>query len=119
MKDVGRSVSAILLSIAVIGVMAISVLQIFGGIYFGYSFLYYVPALCAFVMFPLATIGSRGARIFAVYVALGLFVGSYFFRNWHDVELASRESVWLVMIPHGAQLVLCVGVFLFAHRRGT
>jgi hypothetical protein len=116
-KEVGKRAIAVVLAVVVIGIAAVSALQIFGGFFFGYSFWYYVPPICTLAMLPVPTIGRSGPRLLVAYSLFSLFVLSYVLRNWRDVEIASRESVWLVIAPHLLQFTLCLSVLLLAHRR--
>jgi hypothetical protein len=117
MKDVGKRVTALIVTVVGIGIAAVSALQIFGGLFFGYSFWYYVPPICTLAMLPVVAIGQLGPRLLAAYSLMGMFVVSYVLRNWRDVEIASRESDWLVIAPHVLQFTLCLSVLLLAHRR--
>jgi hypothetical protein len=117
MKDVGKRATALIITVVAIGVAALSLLQIFGGFFFGYPFWYYVPSISTLAMLPVATIGQRRPRLLVAYSLFGLFVLSYVVRNWRDVEIAIRESVWLVIAPHVLQFTLCLTVLFLAHRR--
>jgi hypothetical protein len=116
-KEVGKRAIAVAATVVVIGIAAVSVLQILGGLFFGYSFWYYVPPICTLAMLPTATIEQSASRLIVAYGLFGLLILSYVLRNWRDVEIASRESVWLVVTPHILQFTLCLAVLLVAHRR--
>lgn len=117
MTDVAKRTLAVVVTVFAIGVAGVSILQIFGGFFFAYSFWYYVPAICTLVMLPVATIKRRRQRLFVAYSLFGLFFLSYVFRNWRDVEIARQESILLVIVPHVVQLALCLSVLIFAHRQ--
>jgi hypothetical protein len=116
-KDAGKRTKALFVTVIVIVIAALSVLQIFGGIFFGYSFWYYVPPICTLAMLPVANIEQSRPRLLAAYSLFGVFILSYVLRNWRDVEIASRDSVWKVIAPHVLQFTLCLTVLLLAHRR--
>jgi hypothetical protein len=112
-----RRVLAVVLSIATAGVAALSLLQILGGIFFAYSFWYYVPPICTLAMLPTMIIPRSEQRLLVAYTLFVLFVLSYALRNWRDVELAAEDSVWLVIFPHALQLGFCLSILAQAHRR--
>ena len=117
MKEIGTRVIAVAATFIVIGIAAVSVLQLFGGLFFGYSLWYYIPPICTLAVLPALTIDRRGHRLLAVYSLVGLFIMSYVLRNWRDVEIAARDSIWLVIVPHALQSILCLSVLCLAHRR--
>jgi hypothetical protein len=117
MKEVRKRAAAIIVTVITIGIAALSLLQIFGGLFFGYSFWYYVPPICTLAMLPVVAIEQSGLRLSVAYGLFGLFVLSYVLRNWRDVEIASRESVWLVIAPHALQFTLCLAILLLVHRQ--
>jgi hypothetical protein len=114
---ISKRIIEVILTIAIVGVAAISVLQLFGGLFFGYSFWYFVPPICTLAMLPSATIQRTDSRLLVAYSLFVLLILSYVSRNWRDVELAAAESFWLVIIPHGMHLTLCLSVLIWVHLR--
>jgi len=117
MEDVRRRVVTSILTVVAIGIAAMCLLQIFGGFFF-YSFWYYVPPVCALAMFAVIAIGESRLRLSVAYSLFAVFILSYVVRNWGDVDIASQESDWLVIVPHVLQFALCSAMLLLAHRRG-
>src|SRR4051812_28792064 len=117
MSTAFKKTVAALLTTLFVAVFAISALQMFAGVFFGYSFWFYVPPVCALAMIAIVIVEWRIVRLLLAYSVFGLFVLSYILRNWRDLGLARQDGVWFVIFPHAIQFALCFGLFLFAHRR--
>jgi hypothetical protein len=117
MTGVGKRAIPVVAAVIAVGIAAVSVLQILGGLFFGYSFWYYVPPICTLVMLAAVNMERPRLRSTVVYASFGLFFLSYILRNWRDVEISSRESHWLAIAPHVLQFALCLSVLLAVHRR--